>query len=238
MTEMDPARVANLPVFANATREQVEAVLRDSQLASHSKGNAIFRQGEQAHSFWLLMEGRLQVVKLTPEGQQVVVRYIGPGEFFGIAVAMGRPSYPATSTPVVDSLALAWPSAAWPRLVEQCPTLGASALHTIGSRLHDAHSRLVEMSTQPVGQRIAAALLRLAQQAGRTVPTGIVFDFPISRQDVAEMTGTTLHTVSRTLSAWEAQGVVRSGRRRIEILALERLRALAGEDAATSEQST
>lgn len=228
MGEVDAARVASLPAFAGATPDQVEAVLAEARLASYIKGNAIFRQGEPEHSFWLLLDGRLQVVKVTPEGQQVVVRYIGPGDFFGIAVAMGLPLYPATASPVIDSTALAWPSAAWPRLVESCPTLGANALHIVGARLHDAHSRVVEISTQPVAQRIAVALLRLARQAGRTVSTGIVFDFPISRQDVADMTGTTLHTVSRILSAWESQGLVGGGRQRIDIRDPARLTAIAG----------
>jgi CRP-like cAMP-binding protein len=71
------------------------------------------------------------------------------------------------------------------------------------------------MSTQHVERRVAHALLRLAKQAGRKVEHGVEIDFPISRQDIAEMTGTTLHTVSRTLSAWEQRGLIESGRQRI-----------------------
>jgi CRP-like cAMP-binding protein len=71
------------------------------------------------------------------------------------------------------------------------------------------------MSTQQVEQRIAHALLRLAKQSGRKVEHGIEIDFPISRQDIAQMTGTTLHTVSRTLSGWEQSGLIESGRQRI-----------------------
>jgi CRP-like cAMP-binding protein len=73
------------------------------------------------------------------------------------------------------------------------------------------------MSTEQVERRVAHALLRLAKQAGRRVEEGVEIDFPISRQDVAEMTGTTLHTVSRILSAWEQQGFVASGRQRITL---------------------
>jgi CRP-like cAMP-binding protein len=73
------------------------------------------------------------------------------------------------------------------------------------------------MSTEQVERRVAHALLRLAKQGGRKVATGVQIDFPISRQDVAEMTGTTLHTVSRVLSAWEDRGLVEGGRQRITI---------------------
>ena len=67
------------------------------------------------------------------------------------------------------------------------------------------------MSSEQVEQRLAHALLRLAKQAGRKTDAGIEIDFPISRQDVAGMTGTTLHTVSRILSAWEQQALVEGG---------------------------
>jgi CRP/FNR family transcriptional regulator, nitrogen oxide reductase regulator len=118
---------------------------------------------------------------------------------------------------VVDSVALVWPNAVWPRLSEKYPALVANTLRTVGSRLQDAQTRVVEMSTEQVERRIAHALLRLAQQSGRKVDAGIQIDFPISRQDVAEMTGATLHTVSRVLSAWEDRGLVEGGRQKITL---------------------
>jgi CRP-like cAMP-binding protein len=144
-----------------------------------------------------------------------VVRYVVPGETFGLAMAIGLTRYPATATAVDDSVVLAWPTPAWPRLVERFPSLATSTLQTIGGRLQEVQTRVIEMSTQQVEQRIAHALLRLAKQSGRKVDHGIEIDFPISRQDIAQMTGTTLHTVSRTLSGWEQSGLIESGRQRI-----------------------
>jgi CRP-like cAMP-binding protein len=89
---------------------------------------------------------------------------------------------------------------------------------------------VIEMSTQQVERRVAHALLRLARQAGRKVEQGVEIDFPISRQDIAEMTGTTLHTVSRTLSAWESQGLIESGRQRVVLRDPHRLFTLAEQD--------
>jgi CRP-like cAMP-binding protein len=117
----------------------------------------------------------------------------------------------------VDSVVLAWPSAAWSRLSERFPALATGALRTVGSRLQDAHTRVMEMSTEAVERRVAHAVLRLLKQAGRKTERGIEIDFPISRQDLAEMTGTTLHSVSRILSGWEAQGLVDAGRMRVVV---------------------
>ena len=95
----------------------------------------------------------------------------------------------------------------------------------------------MELSNEQVEQRVAHALLRLAKQDGRKVDAGVEIDFPISRQDVAEMTGTTLHTVSRILSAWEQQGLVEGGRQRIVLRDANRLHVLAeGEDAAQARK--
>jgi CRP-like cAMP-binding protein len=85
------------------------------------------------------------------------------------------------------------------------------------------------MSTQQVEQRVAHALLRLAKQSGRKVEHGVEIDFPISRQDIAQMTGTTLHTVSRILSAWEQQGLIEGGRQRIVLREPHKLMVLAEE---------
>jgi CRP-like cAMP-binding protein len=119
--------------------------------------------------------------------------------------------------------------------VEKFPALAVNTLQTVGSRLQESHTRVVEMSTQQVEQRIAHALLRLAKQSGRKVEHGVEIDFPISRQDIAQMTGTTLHTVSRTLSGWEQRGLIASGRQRIVLREPHKLMVLAEE---TSGQST
>ncbi|SFJ04067.1 cAMP-binding domain of CRP or a regulatory subunit of cAMP-dependent protein kinases [Bosea sp. OK403] len=227
MASVDRTVIADLPLFAGLAPEQLDELLREAQSVRYPKGTTVFQQDAEAHSFFVLLHGHLRVYKLTPDGQQVVVRFVSAGEVFGVAMAIGRTTYPATAVAVVDSIALVWPSVAWPRLIAKHPTLAVNTLQTVGSRLQDAHARVVEMSTEQVERRIAHALLRLAQQSGRKVEAGVQIDFPISRQDVAEMTGTTLHTVSRVLSAWEDRGFVASGRQKITILEPHRLFVLA-----------
>lgn len=217
MPSLDKSLVADLPLFSGVGTDDLNEILKEAQSIRYQKGASVFQQDEDAHSFFVLLHGHLRVMKVTPDGQQVVVRFVTPGELFGIAMAMNRTTYPATALAVVDSIALVWPSSAWPRLVAQYPALAINTLQTVGNRLQDAHTRVVEISTEQVEKRVAHALLRLAQQAGRKGDDGIRIDFPISRQDVAEMTGTTLHTVSRILSAWEDLGLVQSGRQRISI---------------------
>jgi len=227
MAMIDRSLIADLPLFQGLAAERLDEILAEARSVRYPKNTAVFEQGAEAQSLFVLLHGHLRVVKVTPDGQQVVVRYIVPGEIFGVAVAIGLTAYPATALAVADSIALVWPSAAWPRLVARHPALAVNAMQTVGSRLQDANTRLVEMATQQVERRVAHALLRLAKQAGRKVEAGVEIDFPISRQDVAAMTGTTLHTVSRILSAWEQQGLVASGRQRIVICKPHQLLGLA-----------
>ena len=92
-----------------------------------------------------------------------------------------------------------------------------------------SHNKIRELSTERVERRIARALSRLASQLGRQTEEGILLDFPLSRQDLAEMTGTTVFTVSRTLKAWERLEILQLGRERIVIAAPHELITI-GED--------
>ena len=227
MAAVDRALVANLPMFAGLSAAGQDELLREARSIRYPKGTAVFDQGADADRFFLLLHGHLRVEKTTPQGQQAVVRYVSAGELFGVAQALNLRHYPATAVAAVDSIALTWPSSSWNRLITKYPNLASAALQTVGSRLQDTQARVIELSNEQVEQRLANTLLRLAKQAGRKVDGGVEIDFPISRRDVAEMTGTTLHTVSRILSAWESRGLVKGSRQRIVLRDAVGLRTLA-----------
>ena len=111
MPALDRSLIASLPAFQGLTPDQQDEVLGEAQSVRYPKGVDVFQQDQEAQSFFLLLHGHLRVYRLTPDGQQVVVRYISPGEIFGVAMALGRTSYPATAAAVVDSVALVWPNA-------------------------------------------------------------------------------------------------------------------------------
>ncbi|MET0943121.1 MAG: Crp/Fnr family transcriptional regulator [Mesorhizobium sp.] len=220
---LDRSLIAGLPLFEGLTADEMDELLRGARSARYPMDTAVFEQEAEAHSFFVLLDGHIRVVRTTPDGHQVIVRYISKGEVFGIAAALGRTTYPANAIAAVDCVVLVWPHALWPHLSARFPVFGANTYKTVGSRLQETQTRVVEMSTEQVEQRVAHALLRLVNQTGRKTASGIEIDFPISRQDIAEMTGTTLHTVSRLLSAWEEKGIVVSGRQRVTVVDPHRL---------------
>lgn len=224
---LDRSLIAHLPLFQGLTAAEMDEVLRSARSARYPKDTAVFEQEAEAHSFFVLLAGHIRVVRTTPDGNQVIVRYISEGEIFGVAAALGRTTYPASAIAAVDCVTLVWPNAKWNELSSRFPLFGANTYKTVGSRLQESHTRVVEMSTEQVEQRVAHALLRLVNQTGRKTERGIEIDFPISRQDIAEMTGTTLHTVSRLLSAWEDKGIIVSGRQKVTVSDPHRLMLLA-----------
>lgn len=217
VVKLDRSVIRSLPQFENMGDCDLDTFLSHASWRRVPQGEAVFKQGQRSDCFYLLLSGRLKVTQVTGDGQQVIVRVVHPGELFGFAVALQRDDYPGTATAATDSEVLSWPSELWSQLIEQNGRVAVSAIQTMGRQLEEAHTRIREMSTQEVERRIAHAILRLSLQAGRKEESGIQIAFPISRQDIAEMTGTTLHTVSRILSAWEAQGLVECGRQKVVV---------------------
>lgn len=214
---LDESLLTHLPPFSKLDGRQIREILDHASTRRYDAGTFIFQEGDEADRFFMLLDGYIRVVRITPDGEQVIALHIPTGQLFGIANALGRDKYPATSITAVESIALSWPTRHWDQFVAQYEGFATEAYKTVGNRVAEMNTRIVELATQQVEQRIANALLRLMNQSGRKVSNGIEIDFPITRQDLSELTGTTLHTVSRMLSAWEKQGVVESGRKRITV---------------------
>ena len=175
----------------------------------------------------MLLHGRLKVVKTTPHGQQTIIRFVHPGDIYGIAKALRREHYPATVIALVDSVTLVWPAEIWDDFVASHPAFAVNVMQMIGDRLQEAHARIKELSTEEVEHRVAHTIIRLVAQSGRKTEEGFLIDFPITQQDLAQASGTTLHSVSRVLSAWENAGLVIIGRRKIVVCDVEGLSELA-----------
>ncbi|MBN9005873.1 MAG: Crp/Fnr family transcriptional regulator [Rhizobiales bacterium] len=209
----------------DALRE-VQAVAFRKRFAA---GDTVLRQDDTAAILYVVVVGRLRATQTGLDGQQIIIRYLGPGEVAGYTPLSGGDVHPGTVVAVDDSHLIGMPSAALREIMARHASIAINAASLLGARYRDLQVRLRELATEKVDRRIAHTLLRLAQQAGRRTARGIEIVFPLSRQDLAEMCGTTLHTVSRTLSGWEARGIVDSGRRRVVIAKPDALNDVAEE---------
>ena len=212
---MNPSLIANSKLFAGLDGEGLGEVARAAHVTHVAAGETLFEQGDEAVAFYVLLTGRVKIAQVTAEGHQVIIRYIAPGEVFGAVPLFINTGYPAAAAAVVDSTAARWDQAATRSLMERHPRITANALAIVGVRLQHLHDRYRELATERVEQRVARAILRLSQKAGQRVEEGAQIEFPVTRQDIAEMTGATLFTVSRVMSAWDQKGVTESGRQHV-----------------------
>ena len=213
--QINSVTVQHLELFAGLPGEALDDILQTASSRRYGTGDTVFEQGQDAAFFFVLLFGSLRVTQVTSDGRQVVVRMVNPGDLFGIAKALRRTDYPGTATAATESVALAWPLSSWDRIVGTYPSFAVNAMQTMGSRLLEAQQRIRELSTEEVERRVAHAVLRLAQQSGRKEAEGIRIGFLISKQDIAELTGTTLHTVSRIMTGWEHAGLIEGGRQKL-----------------------
>jgi CRP-like cAMP-binding protein len=208
--------IRNVEAFRTATEDDIRAIVALGVQRAVEEGGHFFLQGEPAIYFYILLSGRVKLFQLGPDGQQVNVRTLVPGQVFAlIGVVDPQASCPVCAQALEDSSVLAIPSGAFRCLLEQRPHLSLGLMKLLTGYIQEMQERYREMATEKVEQRIARVLLRLAGQMGKGLEQGVMIELPFSRQELAEMAGTTMYTVSRTLSAWEKQGVIATGRERI-----------------------
>jgi CRP-like cAMP-binding protein len=219
--------LAESAIFRGFSREVLASINAVATERRVRAGGAVFREGEPAELFCVVISGRLKLTQVGADGNEVILRFVGPGEAAAALALFAEAVYPVTATAVRQSRLLIWPQEALQALVQRHATLAANLLRLVSERLREVQERFRELATERVAQRIARALVRLVRQAGRKVEAGVLIDMPLSRRDLAELTGTTLFTVSRVLSAWEAEGIVASRRQRVVVCSPHALVAIA-----------
>jgi CRP/FNR family transcriptional regulator, nitrogen oxide reductase regulator len=231
MSPRDRARLLEIlrgaPLLHGLSSEALGEVVGRAQEKAFGAGATIFREGEPAAALFLVVVGRVKLTQVAADGHEVIIRLVGPGHAIAAVSLFEDAAYPATASAVADTTVVVWPHEAVREMFERHPVLAVNAMRMLSERLREVQERFRELATERVAQRIARTLLRLVRQAGRRVERGVLLDLPLSRQDLAEMTGTTLYTVSRTLSEWEARGILESGRERVLITSPHALVALA-----------
>jgi CRP-like cAMP-binding protein len=217
--KINPADLRHVNVFKDATDEDLKLFIQKSILRTIEEGEFFFFQGDPATYFYVLVSGRAKLLQTNPAGQQVNLRTINEWQMFGaLGAVRENATYPATAQALEHSTALAIESNFLKEMMQTRPYLSQSLMQLMTGYIMEMQERYRELATERVERRIALTVLRLAAQVGkRTGDTEMTVELPLSRQDVAEASGTTIFTVSRVLSDWERRGLVEAGRERVLI---------------------
>ena len=204
----DDDLLRRIPFFRRlspALRARVAAVAR---LKSHERGELIFAEGDPSDAFMVIVDGRVKVFKSTPAGKEIILEIFGAGDPLGaVAVYEGAPFF-ASALAIEASTVLNIDQAAFFRLLEDDPAMVRGLLSGLTIRLAELTRRLAELSGARVEARFARLFLKLCDQIGRAERGGTFVPMPLSRQELADLTGTTIETAIRIMSRWQKEDVL------------------------------
>ena len=216
-----------LPFFAELTAADVARVGDAFSERRFHAGQAIYTSGTPARHLYVVVVGKVKLVRPTPSGQNVLLDILGPGDFFGSLSTLGDRTFADSAEAQTTCCVLGVTAGAFQAILRRHPPAALAALDIVGERLRAAHDLIEQLSSHDVEQRIATTLLRLADRVGQQQGAMVLIQMPLSRQDLADMVGTTRETASRVISRLDREGVIRSGRGWMGLTDRNRLGAIA-----------
>jgi CRP/FNR family transcriptional regulator len=218
------------PLFAALPASEVEALGATAIAEPRRAREFVFMEGDPARWFCLVKSGHVKILRQSRAGREVVLELLGPGEVFGgVAVIEKRP-YPAAAQAAELSVIVKIPAEALIAVCERHPSFVKELALMIGRRLRTAHDSVKSLAGDSVEARLAAALVRVAEREGTRGRDGVALTFHLTRQSLADMSGTTVETAIRVMSRWVKDGFIKDQDGRLVVADIESLRALAEGD--------
>ncbi len=201
-------RLKELSLFKGLTDADLKELEPYLGTTKFRKKETIFSEGEPPEWFYLVLSGKVKITKLSHDGKEIILEVISPTDIFGgVAVIRGFP-YPANAVAMEDSEVLRISRKNLMRLVDRFPNLMYFIALQLGDRMKSSYDSLKNIALERVEARIAALLLKLSRKVGVPTKDGTLIDMRLTKQDVADMTGTTVETSIRTFSKFKKQGLV------------------------------
>ena len=209
------AAVQQFDVFADISPDNLATIVAGADERRFWQRHTVFFEGDRARHVILLLSGCLKLTQLGANGQEVILRLNGPGDILGGIGKTSDSELFTTARTIQPSALLVWETDRFETLLGQFPVLRRNITHTLERQLNELEVRFREVSTEKVGTRLSSLLLRLLNQVGKRTDSHV--EINLSRRELAQLTGTTLFTVSRLLCHWETQGIVSARREAVLI---------------------
>jgi CRP/FNR family transcriptional regulator len=205
-------------IFSSLNEDELAELAKLAIERSFVPDEFIFWDGDAPEWFYIIAEGRVKVVKHSSLGKEFIIAFFGPGEIFGEVAVFENKPYPASAQAVAETKVLGIKRKDFLSFLAQRPGVALRIISVLGGRLRDAQGRLKDLAGERVEQRLARTLLMLSAKLGSTLP--------FTRQEIADMAGTTTETAIRFMSRLKDGGIIRSTRGKIIILNETKLRLL------------
>ena len=210
MTHPPPSAIAAIPLFRRVSPDDRARIASVSQIRSYDKGDRVFDEGDPSDFFYIVASGRVKVFKHGPSGNDLILEIFSAGGPLGAVAAYESRPYPASAVALEPASCLLIPRQAFFALLEQNPTLVRGLLSSLSLRLVELTTRLAELTGGRIETRFARLFLKLSDQLGKPDRGGVFIALPLSRQELADLTGTTIETAIRIMSRWNKDEVLRT----------------------------
>ncbi len=210
MAEMSDELIQKMPLFRHLENDDRRRLKKIARVIQFSRGDEIFREGSPSEHSYFVIEGRVKVFKVTPAGNNVILELFTDGDPFGAVAAYRGIPYPASAVALEGTTCLLVRQKEFFKLLEDHPTLVRGLLLGLTHRLVELTGRIANLTGGRVEPRFARLFLKLGNDVGKPGPDGRVVPLALSRQELADMTGTTVETCIRIMSRWSKDGIVRT----------------------------
>ena len=214
-------QVQQFPLFSSISSADCREIVSTAREKAFVRRQTIFVEGAPIRQILVLTSGCVKTTQLGQNGTEVILRLDGLGEVIGSFGGCSPVNHCSTARAIQASTALVWEAPVFEAVTERFPILRRNAVLILGNRLLELEERFREISTEKVAPRLGKEIVRLLNQVGRRVNGGV--EISISRQELAQLTGTTPYTVSRVLSDWGQRGIVSSRRGAVIVCNLQAL---------------
>lgn len=219
--------LAALPVFAGLSDRDWEKIQDLFSERQYQRDDYIFLEGEAPQALYVVKAGKAKVLRHSTDGKDVVLRVVGPGQLLGTVAVFDGGGYPGTAQAIEDCSVLVIARNDCLTLVSRYPVFALTVINDMGNRLRSSAEQIRSLAVERVEQRIARTLLKLGQTAGADTPDGRVIEMPLTRQDVADMTGTTVETAIRVMSKFRREELIRTRRGKVVLVEIDQLQEIA-----------
>lgn len=218
-----------VPFFAGLSPLDIKAINQQFHEYGYRPGETIYRSGDRAANLYVVAAGKVKLLRHTLSGHDVLLNILTPGEFFGTLTTLSDEVFPDTAQAQTAACVLAITTKRFRALLRQYAGVAVAVLDITATRLQEAQETVRQLSAYPVERRLAITLLKLADKLGESNELGLLIQMPLSREDLAQMIGSSTETVSRIMSQFQKQGMIQSGRQWVAVTDKARLEQLAQE---------
>ncbi len=215
-------------LFAGLSKRECMEIVACARARTFARDELLYAQGQPVRSLIMLQSGSVKHTQLSPNGDEVLLRMSGTGEAVNVQVGSTSCSHTCSARAMEQCKALVWEYNRLQTLLEQYPQMRKNITQILAGRLQELEERFREVATEKVARRLALVLLRLVKQVGKPCDDGV--QVSLSREELAQMTGTTLFTISRVLSKWADLGFIVPRRESVVVNDPKRLEAVSGDE--------